>query len=121
MRTPEEVATPEEEKERQLVTRYSLKEAKARSRVRILVAEDNQVNQRVAVKMLESLGYRADVAANGLEALEALSRIPYSAVLMDVQMPEMDGYQATTEIRKGESELGRHTPVCHDGARNAGR
>jgi CheY-like chemotaxis protein/HPt (histidine-containing phosphotransfer) domain-containing protein len=110
MGTPEEAEAPQEEKEQQLVTRHSLKEAKARSRIRLLVAEDNQVNQKVAVKMLERLGYRADVAANGLEALEALSRIPYSAVLMDVQMPEMDGYEATIEIRKRE-EKGHHTPI----------
>ncbi len=108
----EEAAAPEnEEEKKQLVTSHSLREAKARSRGRILVAEDNQVNQKVAVKMLERLGYKADVAANGLEAVEALSRIPYSAVLMDVQMPEMDGYEATTEIRRREESEGRHTPV----------
>ena len=69
------------------------------------------MNQKVAVQMLKKLGYRVDVAANGLEALESLSRIPYAAVLMDVHMPEMDGYDATAQIRKRESELGRRTPV----------
>jgi CheY-like chemotaxis protein len=65
----------------------------------------------VAVGMLESLGYRADVAANGLEALEALLRISYSAVLMDVQMPEMDGFEATAELRRREESEDRRTPV----------
>ena len=64
----------------------------------ILLAEDNLINQKVAIRILEKLGYRADVAANGLEVLLALKRQPYDVVLMDIQMPEMDGVQATQKI-----------------------
>jgi CheY-like chemotaxis protein len=94
-----------------LVATSTLPNSKERSHAHILVAEDNEVNQTVAMKVLERLGYQADIAASGLEALEALSRIPYSAVLMDVQMPEMDGYEATAEIRRREEKRDRRTPI----------
>ncbi len=95
-----------------LVTRHSLEEAKsARTRARVLVADDNETNQMVAVHMLRRYGAQADVAANGLEAVEALSRIRYDLVLMDCQMPEMDGYAATRVVRDSEAGSGHRTPI----------
>ena len=70
--------------------------------VRILVAKDNPVNQKVAVHMLKKLDFRADVASNGLEAVRAVSQVPYDLILMDCQMPELDGFEATKDIRESE-------------------
>lgn len=84
---------------------------KAESRRHILIAEDNQVNQRVAVLQLQQIGFTADVASNGEEAVEAASKNKYDLILMDCQMPVMDGFEATREIRKGETRSGRRVPI----------
>jgi PAS domain S-box-containing protein len=82
-----------------------------RSDVLILVAEDNSVNQKLAILQLKEMGFAAHAVSNGLEAVEAVKRTDYTLVLMDCQMPEMDGYQATEAIRTLEQLTGKHTPI----------
>ncbi len=92
-----------------LVTRHTLRK-ESRS-LRILVAEDNLVNQTLAVRLLEKRGHAVAVAANGLQALAALENQSFDLVLMDLQMPEMDGLEATVKIREKEKTTGIHIPI----------
>jgi CheY-like chemotaxis protein/HPt (histidine-containing phosphotransfer) domain-containing protein len=85
--------------------------AQVQIHARVLVVDDNTVNQKVAVRQLEKLGCRTDVAANGREAVDVLCRLAYDLVLMDCQMPEMDGFAATAAVRQGEAGTGRHVPI----------
>jgi two-component system sensor histidine kinase/response regulator len=92
-----------------LITRHSLREA--RKGLNVLVADDDPVNQHLAVRLLEKLGHKVVVAENGREALAALERSPFDLVLMDVQMPGVDGIEATAAIREAEKSTGAHLPI----------
>jgi CheY-like chemotaxis protein len=101
---------PQPDAKPKLITRHSLREEGAQG-LRILVAEDNAVNQVLAVRLLEKRGHKVQIAANGKQAFECLQRQEFDAVLMDVQMPEMGGLEATAAIRENEKHTGAHIPI----------
>lgn len=94
-----------------LTTRHTLPRPQAGHKLRILLAEDNPVNQKLAVRPLEKQGFAVSVKGNGKQAVEAACQEPFDLILMDIQMPEMDGLQATAQIREHERKTGQHMPI----------
>jgi two-component system, sensor histidine kinase and response regulator len=118
----EEVSRPDP-----LVTRHSLRDnrpepeacaLRPNERLNVLLAEDNAVNQKLALRMLEKRGHRVKLADNGLAALAALEAEQFDVILMDVQMPEMDGLEATAVVRERERDQGKHLPIIAMTAHN---
>lgn len=101
---------PAAKKRRSETTEVNRAKTKDRTEL-ILVAEDHEVNQKVALLLLQSLGFEAHIASNGLKVLDMIKRIPYDLIFMDCQMPELDGYDTTRQIREVEASSGKHIPI----------
>ena len=100
----------QEEESPSLVTRHTLSETRKLG-LRLLLAEDNAINQKLAMVLLQKAGYSVDAVGDGAQAVEKVKANQYSAVLMDVQMPELDGLEATQQIRDWEKSTGQHIPI----------
>jgi two-component system sensor histidine kinase/response regulator len=94
-----------------IVTRHQLRAQRSRGRNRLLLAEDDILNQKITVRLLEKLGYRVDVVADGWAAITQWQTGHYGLILMDCRMPELDGYEATVEIRRLESAGAHRVPI----------
>jgi CheY-like chemotaxis protein len=104
------VLTQKADPARRLVTRHVLSEQR-RSGLRVLLAEDNPIGQKLVVVLLQKAGYSVDAVDTGRQAVDRVKSDSYNAILMDGQMPDLDGFEATREIRTWEAALGRHTPI----------